>query len=237
MKAFRKAAVIGMVVCMCATLFTGCLTDEDRRKQKEWIAELDSTFTEDKLEYEGADYRYDFSGGDKDTAIAKSKLFPKKRIYVEHKEDDSLVTNYNEVRYKEELIEYLKGIFEERFDFDSCDISYGSRNSQTPIEDMSFKKYLKKYFRLSSITIKIYKKDGIFQNEEQTVQKLLDIVREKGEDWDINLYYLTEKTVETEHDCICHYTLTMDKEGEVSSIIVKRKNGTETKTLAENVIL
>lgn len=236
MKAFRKAAVIGMVVCMCATLFTGCprlMTNKERDEQISWVEELNDTFKKDKFEYMGPKAGGYMEGPEKDIATAKSKKYPDQEIWVMNR-DGKFQTNYNTVRYTEDMEEYIREIFEERFYCDSCEVEYLARETATPVENMDFDKYLRKYAHFNSVKVIMYQKNSAFTWEDQTVNELIKIAKQRNEACNITLYYCTEETDNPSRDSVCYYTLTMNKAREIKSITVASNGGKERKTLVEN---
>ncbi|MCR5274503.1 MAG: hypothetical protein K6E26_03990 [Clostridiales bacterium] len=232
MKAFRKAAAIGMAACMCTVLFAGCLSKKERNAQLEWVEEMSKTFKKDKFEYKGAQNDGEISL-DADTAIVKSKKFPKDEILIVN-DDGKLMTNYNAVRYQEEVEEYIREYFEELFYCDGVEIQYIPEDDLSPMDNMDFEKYCRKYVHFNRIRVIVYQKNGVFVWDDQTADILTKIAKERDEACSITLYYCTEETDDPVKDAKRYYTLTMNKAREIKSITVAKQGIKKIETLVEN---
>ena len=239
---FKKLVAILLVVAMVFVM-AGC-KDKKSKTEEEllgWVERLNNSFIDDHFEYESFHQNVlDGNGGYMDgmgTVVVKSEKYPDQKIYISNNfnsEGEPPYTNYNSIRYKENMEEYIKEVFEEHFSCDSCEVQYLCEPT-TPIEYMSFNTYLQKYARFSHVDVIIYKKDGAFTAQEQTVDELIKIVKERDETCEINLYYCTEEDDDMLSNYVCCYSLVMSQHNEISYIGVERNSGKDFETLVENM--
>ncbi|MBO4689226.1 MAG: hypothetical protein J5636_12025 [Clostridiales bacterium] len=238
---YKNVAAILLLVAMLFVL-AGC---KDKKANTEdelrgWVEKLDNTFSDDHFEYERFYQNVlDGNGGYMDgmgTVVVKSEKYPDQKIYISNNfnsEGEPPYTNYNSIRYKEDMEEYIKGVFEEHFSCDSCEVQYLCEPT-TPIEYMSFNTYLQKYARFSHVDVIIYKKDGAFTAQEQTVDELIRIVKERNEVCKITLYYCTEESADPFQNYDYCYKLHMEERHEIRVITVESPGSDEPETLVEN---
>ena len=238
----KKLVAILLVVAMVFVM-AGC-KDKKSKAEEEllgWVERLNNTFLDDHFEYESFHQSIlDGNGGYMDgmgTVFVKSEKYPDQKVYISNNFNfdwEPPYTNYNSIRYKENMEKYIKGVFEEHFNLDSCKVTYQSEPT-TPVEYMSFTTYLQKYARFNPVDVIIYKKDGAFTGQEQTVEELIKIVKERDEKCEINLYYCNEGVDDPLSNYVCYYSLVMSQHNEISYIRVERNSGKEFETLVENM--
>ena len=214
---------------------------EDEAKMRQWVESLNNTFQNDHFEY---DYYFhnviDSEGhpipGEGIVVVAKSEKYPDQEIHITNTltPNGEHYTDYNSIRYKEDMEKYCKGIFEERLNCDSCEVICPIEPT-TPIEDMSFEKYLQELTSFDFNVI-MYSKDGAFTGEKQTVDELIQIVKEQKKACYIKLFYCQEEVDGPyPHNYVCSYSLVMSKPNEILYIDVKRDGGIEFERLVENM--
>lgn len=213
---------------------------EDEAEMRRWVERLNDTFKDDHFEY---DYYFhnviDAEGnhipGEGIVVVAKSEKYPDQEIHITNTltPNGEHYSDYNSIRYKENMEKYGKGIFEERLNCDSCEVIYPGE--LTPIEDVSFEKYLQEHAGFY-FTVIMYSKDGAFTGEKQTVDELIQIVKEQNKACHIYLFYCKEGVDGPyPHNYISFYDLVMSKPNEILYIRVERNSGEEFETLVENM--
>ena len=224
-----------MAVCLIASLFSGCLSPMESAAQKKWVKKLSKVFDDDKFEYVGPGSSTPF-GVNSRVARVKSKEYPDAEIIVRKNNDGELVTNYNYIRYQEDVQEYVEEYFDGAFDCEDYEIELKLTDPVTPIEDISKKEFIKDYLRFNRINVIIYKEDGNFQDDEEIRDILIDVVKDRDEACCITLYCCTEETDAHTRgkECECFYTLTMNKKNTINSLIVSRNGGKERTVLLED---
>ncbi|MBR5975527.1 MAG: hypothetical protein IK020_10145 [Clostridiales bacterium] len=214
---------------------------EDEDEMRRWVESLNDTFKDDHFEYDHYFHNIiDAEGhptpGEGIVVVAKSEKYPDQEIHITNTltPNGEHHTDYNSIRYKEDIEKYCKGIFEERLNCDSCEVICQSEPS-TPIEDMSFEKYLQEYAYFD-FTVIMYSKDSAFTGEKQTVDELVRIVKEQNKSCDINLFYCNEGVDGPyHHNYVCFYSLVMSNPNEILYIRLERNSGEEFETLVENM--
>ena len=230
-----RITALGLIICMTAVLFAGCLSAKEVREQKMWIKKLGMVFEDDKFTYSGAATSGEF-GKIPTIAYCTSENYPGETIIVRKEKDGELVTNYNYIRYKEDAEDYIEDYFDGIFECDDYDTYFNPHGSYTPIKDMSCKEYLKKYLELNRVQVALYKEDGIFPSEEEMTQKFIDIVEDRDEPCNITVYCCTEE-VDREllhKESMYYYTLTMNKPDKINSISYTGDGGNDRHVILEN---
>ena len=233
----RRTVAAGMLLCLCATFFSGCLSGQERKDQEKWVKELNKTFEDDQFEYTGAGSGTPF-GANSNVAIARSKEFPDEKIIVRNN-DGELQTNYNYIRYQKEAEDYLTEYFDGIFECDDYEVEYKPVNAFTPVEDISEREFVEEYVHLNQTRVTLYKEDGSFPSEEEMAEILVSIVKDRDEVCYITIYCCTEETATEDRskDCVCFYTLVMNKKDTISSISVASNGGKERHNIREQVQL
>ena len=110
MSFFRKASATGIILCILAALFTGCIiSKEETKEQKKWGDQMNNTFTDDHFEYSRP--AFDVLGGQSEyEAMIKSEKFPDEEIFVRQTEE-GLITNYNQILFSAEAEDFVINYF------------------------------------------------------------------------------------------------------------------------------
>ena len=235
MKAFRRTTALGLIVCVSSFFFSGCISNQQRKEQQKWVKLLQEEFEDDEFEYIGADYD-GLIGQDKNVALVRSKKYPKESIHIRNT-DGELSTNYNYVRYHEDVEEYIEEYLGDYFEGDFMEVEYEGQKGNTPIEDISLKKFIKKYVVFSRVKLTLVCEDGVFPSDEEMAEKLIDIAKDRGEACNITVYCCTKKPTNPQTECECYYTLTMNKEDLIYSITVASDGGKQRSDLVKDMSL
>ena len=99
---------------------------------------------------------------------------------------------------------------------------------------MSFEKYNQEHAGFDFDVI-MYSNDSTFTEEKQTVDELIQIVKEQNKTCSINLIYCNEGVEDPFHNFVSFYSLRMSQPNEILYIRVERNSGAEFETLVENM--
>ncbi|MBO4473779.1 MAG: hypothetical protein J5750_02570 [Clostridiales bacterium] len=236
MKTFKRVTATALIVCMCSVFFTGCLSRSEIKEQKKWVKEMNETFTDDEFEYISGAYN-GIIGQSNTCACVRSKKYPDAEIKVMIREDGSLETNYNSIRYHDEVEEYITEYIEDYFPGDSLEVEFSQVYALSPVEDMSLKKYIKNCVEFRKVNVTLIRKDGDFPSDDEMVGILTDIAIDREEACLITVYCCTEKPQDSVKDSVCYYSLTMSKKDKINSISVASNGGKERTVLLEDKAL
>ena len=235
MKAFRKTTALGLIICMSSVFFSGCISTKDRKEQKKWVKEMQEEFEDDEFEYIGAGYN-GLIGQDRNIAVVKSKNLKDERFTIRNT-DGELSTDYNYLRYHDDVEEYIEEYLSDYFDGDFMEVEYDAQYTRTPIKDISLKMFIKKYVQFSRVKLTLVCEDGVFPSDEEMTEKLIDIAKDRGEACNITVYCCTKKVTNPLNESECYYTLTMNKEDLIYSITVASDGGKQRSELVKDMSL
>ena len=217
-----KASALVMSSIMICSFLGGCVGPMGRAQQKKWVEEMNEVYEDDHFEYLGP--QQGEYGQDSSIAEVSSELLPSDEytVYIK-KKDGELLSNYNRFRYEEEIQDYFHDYLDDWFDgtCKSFQISYipSSENNLTPLEDISAKKFIKKYVTFDKVRVHLYCPDGDYPSEDEIKDILIDIAKERGEKTEIVVFCSTKKykkNSETKYDI--SYDLHMKTDDKIDSI-------------------
>lgn len=235
MKALRRTTALGLIVCMSSVFLSGCISAKDRKEQKRWAKQLQEEFEDDEFEYVGADYD-GMIGQNSNVALVRSKEYPGDCVRIRNN-DGELSTDYNYIRYHDDVEEYIEEYFEDYFDGDLMEVEFNAQDQMTPIEDISLKKYIRKYVRFSRVKLTLVCEDGIFPSDDEMVEKLTAIAKDRDEAVNITVYCCTKKVNDPTKECDCYYSITMNKKDVIYSITVASEGGKQRSDLVKDVTI
>lgn len=232
MKAFRKAAAIGMLIGICATFFAGCETIRTEEEQQ-WVDEMNEIYEDDELTYL-CDSGSGFMGGSaRNEAVVRSKKMPDDYIVLQ-KKDGKLISNYNNHLYAKESDEYIAEYLEDYFDVDSIEVKYTPDEGKTELDDCSFKKYVKKYLHFDYVKVELIKRDGNFPSNDEMVEILTNIVKDRDEKCKMMVTCYKYKKTKNSDRGLRHYYLTMNGPHDIEFISVTEGDERGQTMLVEN---
>ena len=235
MKALRRTTALGLIVCMSSVFLSGCISGKDRKEQKRWAKQLQEEFEDDEFEYVGADYN-GLIGQDRNVALVRSKEYPDECVTIRNT-DGELSTDYNYIRYHDDVEEYIGEYLEDYFDGDSMKVEFNAQNKMTPLEDISLKRYIRKYVCFSRVNVTLICKDGLVPSDEEMAEKLIDIAKDRDEACNITVYCCTKKVTDPAKESECYYTLTMNKKAMIYSITVASEGGKQRRDLVRDMAI
>ena len=175
---------------ICSVLFslTSCY-----RYQEKWVNELAGEFPDDTFTYDGVEPGE--LGPHGDIARVSSADYPDYMIRIIKDDNGELITNYNYYRYKEQIDGYFRDYMEAFFDCDAMNVNYTShayRSEYTPIEDISFDRFMERNVTWNCIGIRLFYEDE-YPDDEQMKDILLSILQE-NKDKPVNIFaYIFEE--------------------------------------------
>lgn len=235
-----KTSALLLSSVMCVSILGGCIGPIGRAEQKSWVKEMNKVYEDDHFEYLGP--QSGEAGQRSDIADVSSELLPSDeyRVYVK-KANGELLSNYNRYRYEEEIQDYFHDYLDDWFD-DECDSFVAiyvptSENDLTPIEDISAKKFIKKYVDVDKVQVRMCCSDGDYPDEEVIKDILIDIVEDRGgAKTNISVLISKKKYKKNKSEKYdVSYSLCMKEDGEIDNIYVSYLNdGGESHYLLEN---
>ena len=232
---FRKATVAGILLCFLSVLFTGCLiSKEELNEQEKWVDQMNSAFTDDHFEYVRPGF--DSLGGQSENeALVRSEKYPGEEIFIRETEN-SLITDYNSVRYKNEAENYVFEYFSGKFKCDDLQVRYSNNTRFTPIKDLSCDEFIQNYVHLDRVEIIICQKDGNFPDKEVMNEEIIGICKERDEICSFQIYCCKDKSSfeDAEKNCECVYSLCMYEERKIEYIRYEDKESSNVSFLTRD---
>lgn len=171
--------ILCTALCCCISLsLASCF-----KYQEKWVDRLQDEFPDDTITYDGVEPGE--LGPRGDIADVSSGDYPDCRIRIIRQDGGVLITNYNYYRYKADIDEYFSEYLEPFFD---CDGIYADHvpncpnyENYTPIEDISFDRFLERYVTWNSITVHLFYEEEI-PDDDQMKQMLIEVLRSHSDE-------------------------------------------------------
>ena len=208
----RKIILFITTLLLSATLLTSC--NGTYPGQGKWIKEFNKTYNEDAEFYcHPSTYENPFDSAKRIVVTTNSK----DSYYTIEKRNGELYSNYMFVRYKEEITEYLKEYYEDKFPCDRYEFVILTANSTYPIEKMSLEEF-EETTLVKTCNIALYYNDEVPSKEEVT-KFIIDYAKEYKEQCRINIYVMKEGNSSLNKDSDAYFLL-MDSNDEIGLLSV-----------------
>lgn len=164
-----------------------------------WVKELNETFPDDEFTYVGYD-RVGVVGlgsfRNKNVIVVKSKKYPDHKVTMGWNEDHTrIVTDYNYIRYRDEINEYYKNIFSQYIHPDEMKLDfYIVFKEKTELKDYSLEEYIEDHKDVGTFTLHT-KYNGSFPSEEEMTKAFDSIIDELDAELDLTVH-LSHDSVE-----------------------------------------
>ncbi len=179
-------------------LFYG-VTDASPKRNNEWVKKMNDTFPDDEFEF----VSYDVTGvtglgsfENKNAIVLSSKKYPDYKVVVGWDENHTkLETDYNYVRYKENLKNYYQDQIKKYFYPDEIDTAYRiDFVEKTELKDYSFEEYRDEHKDVCKLSVQM-KYNGAFPSEEEMTRAIDSFVDDLNSKIEMTIY-LSHDSVE-----------------------------------------
>lgn len=173
-------------------------TDASRGRNKKWVQKMNDTYPDDEFTFVSYD-RIGVVGlgsfKNKNAIILASKKYPDKKITVGWNDSHTkLVTDYNYVRFNEELNDYYRDILCRYLSPDEIDMAYRiDFVEKTELKDYSFDEYREEHKDDGKLSVYL-KYVGTFPSEDEMIRVIESFLK------DINSK--VELTIHLSHDSV-----------------------------------
>ena len=226
----KKIFAVCLIGCWLILCLSGCYG-----AQKKWVSKMNQEFKEDTFTYTGAEPGE--LGAHADIANMSSEKYPDQVVRVK-KSGGQFTTNYNFIRYREDINSYFDDYFSEYFD---CGIIAGYNPSDeqaeyTPIRDYSLSAYMDEKVSCNRVHLKLFYENEV-PDEQAMTESLLQIIKDRGEAVDlyIEVYNCALSENPPKGSIVKIYCAYMKAPGRIDYIYTDVSGGGEKVFLVENM--
>ena len=167
-------------------------TDASPLRNKRWVKMMNETFPDDEFTFKSYD-RIGVTGlgsfKNKNRIVVSSKKYPKKRITIGWDDKHTqIVTDYNYLRYKEELEQYYEDKMSAYFSADDMEVMYLiALDYMTEVKDYSLDEFRIAYQDVCIINLSL-RFDGAFPSKEEMTRNIEDIIKDLDIQKDLTIF-------------------------------------------------
>ena len=199
----RKIILFITTLLLSATLMTSC--NGTYPGQGKWIKEFNKTYNEDAEFYcHPSTYENPFDSAKRiEVKTSRDNCY-----YMIEKKNGELYSNYMFLRYKDEITEYLKEYYEDKFPCDRYEFVTLTANSTYPMESMSLEEF-EETTLVRTCDIALYYNDEVPFTEEVT-KYITDYAKEYKDQCRLLIYVTKEGNSDLRKDSDSYFLLMND---------------------------